>query len=140
MNIKFFSFIVIHSRVFLFQVFLLAGRKRKKSTTSNYLISTDPTDLSRGGESFVGKLRSNLLGTQFTVYNNGRSPFKSFNEQDIPREELAAIIYVSQRLYFLSIAFKQLFRFSLVLEQSLLAQSFWFEVLVSFLCTFNDTK
>lgn len=85
---------------------MLAGRKRKKSTTSNYLISTDPTDLSRGGESFVGKLRSNLLGTQFTVYNNGRSPFKSFNEQDIPREELAAIIYVSLRLYFLFIAFK----------------------------------
>ncbi|KAK7604399.1 hypothetical protein V9T40_005585 [Parthenolecanium corni] len=82
------------------KVFLLAGRKRKKSTTSNYLISTDPTDLSRGGESFVGKLRSNLLGTQFTVYNNGRSPFKSFNEQDIPREELAAIIYDTNVLGF----------------------------------------
>lgn len=39
------------------QVFLLAGRKRKKSKTSNYLISIDPTDLSRGGESFIGKLR-----------------------------------------------------------------------------------
>ncbi|KAG5849175.1 hypothetical protein ANANG_G00107190 [Anguilla anguilla] len=32
------------------RVFLLAGRKRKKSKTSNYLISIDPTDLSRGGE------------------------------------------------------------------------------------------
>ena len=30
------------------KVFLLAGRKRKKSATSNYLMSTDPTDLSRG--------------------------------------------------------------------------------------------
>lgn len=39
------------------QVFLLAGRKRKKSKTSNYLISIDPTDMSRGGESFIGKLR-----------------------------------------------------------------------------------
>ena len=39
------------------QVFLLAGRKRKKSTTSNYVISIDPTDLSRGGENFIGKLR-----------------------------------------------------------------------------------
>lgn len=89
---------LFHIQLFSLQVFLLAGRKRKKSTTSNYLISTDPTDLSRGGESFVGKLRSNLLGTQFTVYNHGRSPFKSFNEQDIPREELAAIIYVSIRI------------------------------------------
>jgi hypothetical protein len=39
------------------RVFLLAGRKRKKSATANYLISIDPTDLSRGGSSFVGKLR-----------------------------------------------------------------------------------
>lgn len=74
------------------KVFLLAGRKRKKSTTSNYLISTDPTDLSRGGEAFVGKLRSNLLGTQFTVYNNGASPKHS--DDNSTRQELAAIVYV----------------------------------------------
>lgn len=50
------------SPVFYFdQIFLLAGRKRKKSKTSNYLISTDATDLSRGGESFIGKLRYVLL-------------------------------------------------------------------------------
>ncbi|XP_037087661.1 tubby protein homolog [Pollicipes pollicipes] len=77
------------------KVFLLAGRKRKKSTTSNYLISTDPTDLSRGAEAFVGKVRSNLVGTQFTVYDSGvsprcrhlgRSPFST-------RQEVAAICY-----------------------------------------------
>ena len=39
------------------QVFLLAGRKRKRSKTSNYLISIDPIDLSRDGDSYVGKLR-----------------------------------------------------------------------------------
>ena len=58
------------------KVFLLAGRKRKKSATSNYLITTDPTDLSRAGESFVGKLRSNMMGTQFTVFDGGE-PIKS---------------------------------------------------------------
>ncbi|CAL8339132.1 unnamed protein product [Arctogadus glacialis] len=40
------------------RVFLLAGKKRKKSKTSNYLISVDATDLSREGESFMGKLRN----------------------------------------------------------------------------------
>lgn len=39
------------------QHFLLAGRKRKRSKTSNYLISLDPTDLSRDGDNFVGKVR-----------------------------------------------------------------------------------
>ena len=58
------------------KVFLLAGRKRKKSATSNYLMTTDPTDLSRAGDSFVGKLRSNVMGTQFTIFDSGE-PLKS---------------------------------------------------------------
>ncbi|XP_044254468.1 protein king tubby isoform X2 [Tribolium madens] len=83
------------------KVFLLAARKRKKSATSNYLISTDPTDLSRSAESFVGKLRSNLLGTQFTVYDNGISPRKAnFKEGVTPRQELAAVTYDTNVLGF----------------------------------------
>lgn len=39
------------------KLFLLAARKRKRSKTSNYLISIDATDLNRDGENFVGKLR-----------------------------------------------------------------------------------
>ena len=42
---------------FRVQFFILAGRKRRRSATSNYLISTDATDLSRDGERFIGKLR-----------------------------------------------------------------------------------
>jgi len=85
------------------QIFLLAGRKRKKSATSNYLISTDPTDLSRGGESYVGKLRSNLLGTQFTIYDNGYSLMKDDKQRDErcnPRQELAAVVYDTNVLGF----------------------------------------
>ncbi|XP_039295421.1 protein king tubby [Nilaparvata lugens] len=84
------------------KIFLLAGRKRKKSATSNYLISTDPTDLSRGGEAFVGKLRSNLLGTQFTVYDHGKSPKHCSLKDDIdkPRQELAAVVYETNVLGF----------------------------------------
>ncbi|XP_067849690.1 tubby protein homolog [Heptranchias perlo] len=84
------------------KVFLLAGRKRKKSKTSNYLISIDPTDLSRGGESFVGKLRSNLMGTKFTVYDNGVNPEKGGSSLDACnlRQELAAICYETNVLGF----------------------------------------
>lgn len=63
------------------RVFLLAGRKRKKSTTANYLIITDPTDLSKSGDSFIGNLRSNVLGTQFTLHKrnkHGQVKFKTF--------------------------------------------------------------
>ncbi|KAJ8406436.1 hypothetical protein AAFF_G00300100 [Aldrovandia affinis] len=84
------------------RVFLLAGRKRKKSKTSNYLISIDPTDLSRGGESFIGKLRSNLMGTKFTVYDSGLNPAKtpSSLEASNLRQELAAICYETNVLGF----------------------------------------
>ncbi|XP_028810356.1 tubby-related protein 3 isoform X2 [Denticeps clupeoides] len=85
------------------KIFLLAGRKRKKSKTSNYLISVDATDLSREGESFVGKLRSNLMGTKFTVYDNGTNPSKNpgtLLEESSLRQELAAICYETNVLGF----------------------------------------
>ncbi|XP_005740889.1 tubby-related protein 3 isoform X1 [Pundamilia nyererei] len=85
------------------KVFLLAGRKRKKSKTSNYLISVDATDLSREGESFIGKLRSNLMGTKFTVYDNGTNPCKNpgaLLEESNTRQELAAICYETNVLGF----------------------------------------
>ena len=72
------------------KIFLLGGRKRKKSKTSNYIISCDPTDLSRNAEGFCGKLRSNVFGTSFTVYDSG-----SKENTESPRLDLAVIIYVS---------------------------------------------
>ncbi|XP_075859526.1 tubby-related protein 1 [Microcebus murinus] len=83
------------------KVFLLAGRKRKRSKTANYLISSDPTNLSRGGENFVGKLRSNLLGNRFTVFDNGQNPQRG-GGSDVGslRQELAAVIYETNVLGF----------------------------------------
>ncbi|NWX41128.1 TULP3 protein, partial [Steatornis caripensis] len=84
------------------KTFLVAGRKRKKTKTSSYLISIDPTDLSRRGESFIGKLRSNFMGTKFTVYDNGVSPVKaqSLVEEAHTRQELAAVCYETNVLGF----------------------------------------
>ncbi|KAI4552250.1 hypothetical protein MJT46_016901 [Ovis ammon polii x Ovis aries] len=83
------------------KVFLLAGRKRKRSKTANYLISSDPTNLSRGGENFIGKLRSNLLGNRFTVFDNGQNPHRG-GGKDVGslRQELAAVIYETNVLGF----------------------------------------
>ncbi|XP_051770032.1 tubby protein homolog [Ctenopharyngodon idella] len=84
------------------RVFLMAGRKRKKCKTSNYLISIDPTDLSRDTDSYIGKLRSNVLGTKFTVYDNGENPERKqfIKETDTLRQELAAIYYEKNVLGF----------------------------------------
>uniref|UniRef100_A0A667ZEG1 Si:dkey-220f10.4 n=1 Tax=Myripristis murdjan TaxID=586833 RepID=A0A667ZEG1_9TELE len=84
------------------RVFLMAGRKRKKCKTSNYLISTDPTDLSKDTNSYIGKLRSNVLGTKFTVYDRGENPEKKpfIKECESVRQELAAICYEKNVLGF----------------------------------------
>ncbi|XP_008301923.1 tubby protein [Stegastes partitus] len=84
------------------RVFLMAGRKRKKCKTSNYLISTDPTNLSRDTNGYIGKLRSNVLGTKFTVYDGGENPEKKpfIKECESVRQELAAICYETNVLGF----------------------------------------
>ncbi|KAJ6659465.1 hypothetical protein lerEdw1_018699 [Lerista edwardsae] len=82
------------------KVFLLAGRKRKKSKTSNYLVSIDPTDLSRDGDNFIGKLRSNLMGTRFSVFDNGVNPDRGNGDWSNVRQELAAVVYETNVLGF----------------------------------------
>uniref|UniRef100_A0A0D9VU08 Tubby C-terminal domain-containing protein n=1 Tax=Leersia perrieri TaxID=77586 RepID=A0A0D9VU08_9ORYZ len=49
--------------------FLLAARKCRKPTCTDYLISLDMNDMSKGSNTYIGKLRSNFLGTKFTVYD-----------------------------------------------------------------------
>lgn len=50
--------------------FLLAARKFRKATSTDYIISFDGEDMSRGSNTYVGKLRSNFLGTKFTIYDS----------------------------------------------------------------------
>ncbi|CAL1397111.1 unnamed protein product [Linum trigynum] len=47
--------------------FLLAARKSRRATCTDYIISLDADDMSKASTTYVGKLRSNFLGTRFTV-------------------------------------------------------------------------
>jgi hypothetical protein len=51
--------------------FLLSARKRVKTTTSSYIISSSPDDLGRHSDSCIAKLRSNFVGTGFSIYLTG---------------------------------------------------------------------
>jgi tubby-related protein 1 len=98
-------------------VFLMASKKRPKNKTSNYLISSDSTNLNRssssssaagpGGNSYLGKLRSNFVGTEFQVFDDGLNPKDS--EEDgaagaagsantAVRCELGAVMYAANVL------------------------------------------
>ncbi|KAJ7296626.1 hypothetical protein O6H91_03G052800 [Diphasiastrum complanatum] len=50
--------------------FLLSARKFRRASSSDYVISLDAENFSRGSNSYMGKLRSNFLGTKFTIYDS----------------------------------------------------------------------
>jgi tubby-related protein 1 len=51
--------------------FVMAARKRKKTKGAYYIISTSNSDISRHDDNFVGKVRSNVLGTNFSFFDSG---------------------------------------------------------------------
>ena len=57
--------------------FLLTGKKRSRQTTSNYLISLDQAKESKNSQGYLGKVRSNFLGTEFSLFDNGENPDKA---------------------------------------------------------------
>ncbi|KAF4321033.1 hypothetical protein BBO99_00000802 [Phytophthora kernoviae] len=84
--------------------FLLTAKKRPKNRTSNYLVSLQRGDLlRRGSDNYVGKLRANFLGTEFTIYDSGSSP-KDADQQTITsnpagiRQELGIAMYAANVL------------------------------------------
>lgn len=49
--------------------FLLAARKCRRATCTDYIICLNADDVSKGSSTYIGKLRSNFLGTKFTIYD-----------------------------------------------------------------------
>ncbi|TYI13841.1 hypothetical protein ES332_A08G086200v1 [Gossypium tomentosum] len=50
--------------------FLLAARKCRRPTCTDYIISLTVDDVSKGSNTYIGKLRSNFLGTKFAIYDS----------------------------------------------------------------------
>lgn len=49
---------------------LLAAKKVRRATSTEFVISLVADDFSRASTTYVGKLRSNFLGTKFTIYDS----------------------------------------------------------------------
>ncbi|MBA0736478.1 hypothetical protein Gogos_010029 [Gossypium gossypioides] len=50
--------------------FLLTARKCRRPTCTDYIISLNADDVSKGSNTYIGKLRSNFLGTKFAIYDS----------------------------------------------------------------------
>jgi hypothetical protein len=77
--------------------FLMVAKKRSNNKTSNYLISSQQDELDKNSTSYLGKVRGNFVGTEFTIYDNGVNP-KKVKADDVVRNELGVILYASNVL------------------------------------------
>lgn len=77
-----------------FSKLLLAARKIRRTTSTKFLISLAADDLSQASDTYIGKLRSNLFGTKFSIYDsqppcdhaiqsNGRSLRNCYSTQQL---------------------------------------------------------
>jgi tubby-related protein 1 len=71
---------------------LLSARKKAFCATSNYALSTDKTDFDANSKSYMGKVRSNFLGTQFNGYSKGTNPDKA-TDQSTVRANIVTVNY-----------------------------------------------
>jgi Tub family len=75
-------------------VFIMSAQKRKWNISSNYLISLLPNNIDKTAPCVIGKLRSNFLGSQFHLYDNGLNPSDKKTTISNVRKEEAVILYV----------------------------------------------
>ncbi|KAI8903897.1 hypothetical protein DFJ77DRAFT_187609 [Powellomyces hirtus] len=75
-------------------VFLLSARKRKKSSSSYYVITTIRfAGKADDKASVVAKVRSNFVGTAFTIYGSRNYPVDAKPGKRPMREELGMVLY-----------------------------------------------
>ncbi|XP_071691591.1 tubby-like F-box protein 10 isoform X2 [Rutidosis leptorrhynchoides] len=54
--------------------FLLSAKRTRRTTCTEYVISMDADNISRSSTTYMGKLRSNFLGTKFIIYDTQPPP------------------------------------------------------------------
>jgi len=83
-------------------VFLMTSKKKPQNKTSNYLITMDQNDMKKTGRGYLGKLRSNFVGTEFQIFDNGLNPKDTDPEETSDgksvRLEMGSIIYAANVL------------------------------------------
>ncbi|CAD8174316.1 unnamed protein product [Paramecium pentaurelia] len=75
-------------------VYLFSAKKVVMNTTSNYVISMDKREFSTKKSCFLGKVRSNFLGTEFILWDEGKN-LKKCKDTSQFRTQLGVAYYES---------------------------------------------
>jgi hypothetical protein len=72
--------------------FIMMGRKRAGKATSNFLITMDKESIDRSSDLILCKLRANMTGSEYTIYDHGMSPEMSVSRECV-RHELGMVFF-----------------------------------------------
>jgi len=78
-------------------VFLMCAQKQSHNKTPNYSISMNKGNMGKNADGFIGKLRSDVCGLQWTAYGPGLNPDKA-DKKGKPSLEAPAIQQVREEL------------------------------------------
>ena len=62
---------------------MLTGKKRGMNSTSNYMITIDQQKFAKDANGYLGKVRSNFLGTEFYIYDAKENPKKAAAKEEM---------------------------------------------------------
>lgn len=71
---------------------LISASKRSSGGTAHYVLSTKEGVYDKGNH-YIGKLRSNFLGTEFNIFDTGKNP-KDTDKKEEHRLNLGSVVYV----------------------------------------------
>lgn len=62
--------------------YLLTGKKRGMNSTSNYMITIEQKKFEKESNGYLGKVRSNFLGTEFYLFDSKENPKKVDDKEE----------------------------------------------------------
>lgn len=71
---------------------MLTGKKRTMNKTSNYMITVDQNKFNKDANGYLGKVRSNFLGTEFYIFDSKENPGKTATKDD-SRQQYGVVQY-----------------------------------------------
>ena len=53
------------------------------NSTSNYMITIEQAKFAKDANGYLGKVRSNFLGTEFYIFDSKENPKKAMNKDEV---------------------------------------------------------
>ena len=72
--------------------YLLTGKKRGMNSTSNYMITIEQKKFEKESNGYLGKVRSNFLGTEFYLFDSKENP-KKVDDKEEARNQYGVVQY-----------------------------------------------